>query len=108
MLDRSFHDEQYYWVRDKDGTKAEIDFVWQKDARIIPIEVKAGTNSHLRSLHSFVNSAAHTVTAVRFWSGEFTVQDVFTPKPDNRPYRLLSIPFYYIGQLEDILQRHIL
>ena len=104
LLDRFFHDEQYFWMRDKDGTKAEIDFVWQKDAQIIPIEVKSGTNSHLRSLHSFVNNATHIVTAVRFWSGEFAVQDVFTPKPDNRPFRLINIPFYYIGQLDDILR----
>lgn len=107
LLDRSYHDDQYFWVRDKDGTKAEIDFIWQKEAQIIPIEVKAGTNSHLRSLHSFVNHATHTVTAVRFWSGEFTMQDIFTPKPDNRPYRLISIPFYYIGQLEDILRLYL-
>lgn len=107
LLDRSYHDEQYFWVRDKDGTKAEIDFIWQKEAQIIPIEVKAGTNSHLRSLHSFVNHSTHTITAVRFWSGEFTMQAIFTPKPDNRPYRLISIPFYYIGQLEDILRLHL-
>ena len=69
----------------------------------IPIEVKAGTNSHLRSLHSYVNSASHHVTAVRFWSGEFSIQDVTTPAPDNRPYRLVNIPFYYIGQFQVLL-----
>lgn len=106
LLDRFFHDEQHFWVRDKDGTKAEIDFIWQQEAQLIPIEVKAGTNSHLRSLHSFVNTATHPVTAVRVWSGEFTIQDVFTPKPENRPYRLINIPFYYIGKLEDILQQN--
>ena len=108
LLDRAFRDEQYFWVRDKDGTKAEIDFVWQKETHIIPIEVKTGTNSHLRSLHSFVNNAPYTVTAVRFWSGEFTIQDVFTPKPNCRPYRLISIPFYYINQFEKILQHYML
>ena len=64
---------------------------------------KVGKTRTLRSLHSYVNSASHHVTAVRFWSGEFTVQDVTTPAPNNKPYRLISIPFYYIGQLQEIL-----
>ncbi len=105
LLDKSYKEKQFYWVRDKKGTNAEIDFVWQTPTQIIPIEVKSGTNSHLRSLHSYVNTASHHVTAVRFWSGELSIQDVTTPAPDNRPYRLVNIPFYYVGQLQDILKR---
>ncbi|MCR5849856.1 MAG: AAA family ATPase [Bacteroidaceae bacterium] len=104
LLDQEMRENHCFWVRDKKGTKAEIDFVWQHGTRVIPIEVKAGTNSHLRSLHSFVNTSKHPVTAVRFWSGEFFVQDAITPEPDKRPYRLINIPFYYIGQLRQILQ----
>lgn len=105
LLDRNYKEHQYYWVRDKKGTTSEIDFVWQTSNQIIPIEIKAGTNSHLRSLHSFVNNANHPVTAIRFWSGEFFVQDASTPAPDNKPYRLINIPFYYIGQLQTILRQ---
>ena len=107
MLDRQYKEKQFFWVRDKKGTTAEIDFIWQTQSQIVPIEVKAGTNSHLRSLHSFVNAATRPVTAVRFWSGEYSVQDVTTPVPESRPYRLINIPFYYIGQLKKILQRNI-
>ena len=107
LLDNKFQEKQFYWVRDKKGTTAEIDFIWQTQSQIVPIEVKAGTNSHLRSLHSFVNAATRPVTAVRFWSGEYSVQDVTTPVPESRPYRLINIPFYYIGQLKKILQRNI-
>lgn len=57
----------------------------------------------LKSLHSFVNKSKHFVTAVRFWSGEFLVQEAKTPEPDNKPYRLINIPLYYIGQMKDIL-----
>jgi len=106
LLDRNYKEHQYYWVRDKKGTNSEIDFVWQTANQIIPIEVKAGTNSHLRSLHSFVNNASHYVTAIRFWSGEYFVQDAKTPAPDNKPYRLINVPFYYVGQLQEILQQH--
>ena len=106
LLDTIYKEHQYYWVRDKKGTTSEIDFVWQTSNQIIPVEVKVGTNSHLRSLHSFVNNANHHVTAVRFWSGEFFVQDASTPAPNNKPYRLINIPFYYIGQLQTILKRY--
>lgn len=108
ILDKTFREEQYYWVRDKKGAKAEIDFILQHGTHIIPIEVKAGTNSHLRSLHSFVNSSSGTVTAVRFWSGEFFVQEAQTPAPDLKPYRLINVPFYYIGQIQEILNTYVL
>ena len=108
VLDRHYKDNQYYWIRDKKGATAEVDYVWQQDSQLIPIEVKAGTNSHLRSIHSFVNTAEKKVTAVRVWSGEYMVQDTTTPAPNNKPYRLISIPFYYVGQLDKILSRHIL
>ena len=45
------------------------------------------------------------VTAVRVWSGEYLVQDTTTPAPYNKPYRLISIPFYYVGQLDKILRK---
>ena len=53
VLDRCFRNEQYFWVRDKKGSVAEVDFVWQHNAKLLPIKVKSGTNAHLRSLHSF-------------------------------------------------------
>ena len=107
LQDEKFQEKQFYWVRDKKGTTAEIDFIWQQNAQTIPIEVKTGLHSHLRSLHSFVNMADRHVTAVRFWSGEFSVQDTFTPEPERRPYRLINVPFYYISQLEAILKRYL-
>lgn len=101
--DSRFAEKQFFWVREESGAKAEVDFILQYGDQIIPIEVKAGTNSHLKSLHSFVNKSKHFVTAIRFWSGEFFVQDAKTPAPDNKPYRLINIPFYYIGQTLEIL-----
>ncbi len=73
-------------------------------AKIIP-ERDEFRGVPLIDLHSYVNTANHYVTAVRFWSGEFSIQDVTTPTPDNRPYRLVNIPFYYIAQLQDILKQ---
>ena len=107
LLDSAYRDKQYFWVRDKKGTKAEIDFVWQYGSHIVPIEVKSGTNSHLRSLHSFVNLSQQPVVAVRVWSGNYFVQEATTPAPENKPYKLINVPFYYIGQLLSILKQEI-
>ena len=105
LLDAEWKDKLCYWLRDKKGALAEVDFIWQQGTRIIPIEVKSGTNSHLRSLNSFVNNGPEDIIAVRVWSGAYMVQDVCTPAPDNKPFKLISIPFYYLGQLPSILQR---
>ena len=103
VLDRRMESEQYFWVRDKKGASAEVDFIMQHNGRIIPIEVKAGNNAHLRSLHSFVNLSDNDVTAVRIWSGELSVQDITTPAPNNKPFRLINIPFYLVGYIDKII-----
>lgn len=105
VLDRHLRDEQYYWMRDKKGTSAEVDFVWQAGSRLLPIEVKSGTNTHFRSLHSFVNLSPERVTALRVWSGPFGVQQVKTPAPGNREYTLVNVPFYYVGMLDELVSR---
>ena len=105
VLDRHFREHQYFWIRDKKGSVAEVDFVWQEGTDIIPIEVKAGTNSHLRSLHTFVNNCERRVVAVRIWSGPLSVQDIETPSPYNKPFRLINLPFYYAGQLDKVIEK---
>ena len=105
VLDRHYRENQFFWVRDKKGTTAEVDFVWQYGNSIIPIEVKSGTNAHLKSLHSFVNSCDQDVVAIRVWSGAYSVQNVNTPAPESKPFRLVNIPFYYVGQLDKIIER---
>lgn len=106
VLDRHYHEQQYFWMRDKKGATAEVDFVWQAGADIIPIEVKAGTNAHLRSLHTFVNACDRPAVAVRVWSGPLSVQDIATPAPTQKPFRLINLPFYYVGQLDKVLARY--
>jgi len=89
-----------YWLRDKVDASAEIDFVYQHGDRVIPIEVKSGTNSKLRSLHQFMDKAPHDI-AVRVWTGRYAVDNVSTPS--GKPFRLINLPFYYVGQMKNIL-----
>ena len=103
VLDRNFRNEQYYWVRDKRGASAEIDFVWQHQSKIVPIEVKSGTNAHLRSLHSFMSLPDAADIAVRVWPGEFSINELTSPNGHN--FRLVNLPFYYVGLIDKVLQR---
>lgn len=101
VLDRNYRNEQYYWVRDKKGSNAEVDFVWQYKSTIIPIEVKSGTNAHLRSLHSFMSVPDAPDFAVRVWPGEYGIDEVVSPT--GHPFRLVNVPFYYVGVLDKVL-----
>ena len=98
-----FGTERAFWMKEGGGGSAEVDFVWTVDAQLIPIEVKSGLNSHLRSLHSFVDAAPVNV-GVRVWSGPFSVDDVQTTIK-KKPFRLINLPFYLTGNLETIVRK---
>jgi len=89
-----------YWVRDKKGSDAEVDFIIQKDSRIIPVEVKSGHNAKLKSLQIFMENSTAEI-AVRIWSQPFSVDEIILS--NNKKYRLYNVPFYYAGQLKKLI-----
>jgi len=97
-----FSAKRNFWVRNAQGSEAEIDFIIQHDSQVIPIEVKSGHNSKLRSLHLFMDEVEHQ-TAIRIWSGKFSVDKVTTPK--GKSFNLYNVPFYYAGILESLLNK---
>ena len=101
--DNMFSHKRYFWVNGT-GSEAEIDFVIQYDGKIIPIEVKSGHNSRLRSLHQFMEKAPHDM-AVRFWGNPFSIDEVITPK--GKRFRLFNLPYYHAGQINEVLQKNI-
>jgi len=44
----------YNWVREAKNSNAEVDYLIQKNNKIIPIEVKAGTKGSMQSMHLFM------------------------------------------------------
>lgn len=44
----------YYWQREAKGSTAEVDYLIAKDMKILPIEVKAGTQGGMKSLHYYM------------------------------------------------------
>jgi predicted AAA+ superfamily ATPase len=82
-----------FWVREKRQSSAEVDLVCTYRDRVIPIEIKSGSDGTLRSLHQFVESCQHSY-AVRIYGGKFGI--VKTRTPGGKPYLLMNIP-YYLG-----------
>lgn len=91
-----------FWVRNKQGSDAEIDFIFQKDSMLIPVEVKSGHNSKLKSLHLFMDECPHN-WAVRVWSQPFSIDKVKTQA--GKEFNLINLPFYYVGVLEKALDK---
>lgn len=87
-----------FWAKPNNG--AEVDFVVSHDSRLYPIEVKSGTNSHLRSLQVFMDSSNVDV-AIRIWSKPYSVDDIKTV--NGKTFKLVNLPFYLIGRIHDIL-----
>lgn len=106
VLDRSYIDSQNFWVRDKRGSNAEIDFVFQTQGKLLPIEVKSGSNSHLRSLQSYTAIEGALDLAIRIWPGVFSIDDVKN-QISGSTFRLVNLPFYLVGQLDRIINRYI-
>jgi len=57
LLKNSSHDMSenlYFWMREKAKSQAEVDYVIQRNEKIIPIEVKSGTSGKMQSMHLFL------------------------------------------------------
>ncbi|MBF0493375.1 MAG: ATP-binding protein [Deltaproteobacteria bacterium] len=88
------HEERplYFWARDKKNSQAEIDYLVTLGAKIIPIEVKAGSTGALRSLRIFMEENQSS-RAVRFSAHPLSLHD-----------KILSLPLYAIGQMNRLLK----
>ncbi|MBI9035178.1 MAG: AAA family ATPase [Bacteroidales bacterium] len=85
-----------FWVREKRGACAEVDFLFVFKGKLIPIEVKSGAKGKLRSLHQFMELSEYPV-AIRLYAGALNVQRVNAPS--GRVYTLLNLPYYLTSQI---------
>lgn len=77
----------YYWHRDSRGSEAEVDYLMQEKSIVIPIEVKSGTGSSLKSLQSFLDSHTATPHGLRFSTQNYSVYQ-----------KIRSLPLYAVAQ----------
>jgi hypothetical protein len=91
---------QVFWVREKNQSQAEVDFVLPYNGQVVPVEVKSGSSGRLRSLHQYVAQSGCT-TALRLYAGPLRVDSLETPA--GHPFRLLSLPYFLAAQIEQYL-----
>lgn len=96
----NFGEKRMFWVRDAKNSQAEVDFLIHYKSHLLPIEVKTGSNSKLKSLHLFMEESKEEV-ALRLWNGPMS-SDVIT-KQNGKSFTLYNIPLYYVGHLEKFL-----
>ena len=90
-----------FWVREEKDSNAEVDIALQSGKYIIPVEIKAGKQGKLRSLHQFVERSDHPY-AVRLGAGKFNVEKVKTP--GGTQYLLMNLPYYLACKLPEYLK----
>lgn len=84
----SQHGQIYYWTSEG---KAEIDFVLQHNLEVVPLEVKAGTSTHKKSLHAYSEKYQPRIMARA---------SLLNLKKDGK---ILNIPLYLIKQWETLI-----
>ncbi len=97
--------ELVYWLRDRLGKNAEIDYVISHQNRILPIEVKAGESGTLKSLFVFAGTH-HIDTALRFDLNLPSSQLVNYAENSGAPVKLklVSLPLYAASQIDRIVR----
>lgn len=75
----------FYWSRAKKSSSAEVDYLYVKGGKILPIEVKSGPAGKLKSLHIFLNERPHVDRGVVMSPALFEKQCVD---------KLLFVPIY--------------
>lgn len=78
----------YYWQRMEKNSTAEIDYVVQKQEAIIPIEVKSGQGTTLKSMHIFLDTHPKSMTGFRFSTQNYSTYE-----------KIHSFPLYAIAQV---------
>jgi predicted AAA+ superfamily ATPase len=103
LSSRSFSQKSVlsYWLRDKKGVSAEVDYLLPFNDMIIPIEVKSGRSGKLRSLWEYVERSTLSF-AVRIYSGPLQIDTIKTRS--GKPFQLVSIPFYLTHRVGELLE----
>lgn len=103
-MEESVLAKRNFWVRNARNSQAEVDFVQQYDRHLLPIEIKSGDNSKLKSLHLFMEQSPGTL-AVRFWNNPLSKDTVILPS--GKQYTLLNVPFYYAECVDEVIKKSI-
>lgn len=87
----------FYWRKNEQGGAAEIDYLVQCDAAVIPIEVKSGTGTSLKSMKTFLQTHPRSPFGVRFSTNNYSVFE-----------NLHSYPLYAVAGMLCLEERELL
>jgi predicted AAA+ superfamily ATPase len=73
--------ELYFWKRETTGALAEVDYLYDFQNTVLPIEVKSGHGSTLRSMHQFLEEHKSSEVGIRFWSENYLTSEKIISKP---------------------------
>ena len=71
----------YFWKRESAAAQSEIDYLYDFQHDILPIEVKSGRGSTLRSMHQFLEDHKKSKWGLRFWSENYLLSDAIDSRP---------------------------
>lgn len=94
--------ELHFWKRKEKNSLAEVDYLLQKEDKVLPIEVKSGHSGTLRSLRLFLETHPHSGLGIRFSAHDYSI----IADLDSRPlYAVCSLAYAEQKEaLEYILQ----
>jgi len=78
----------YYWRRSERNSQAEIDYLIQIQENVIPIEVKSGEGSTLRSMHLFLETHKNSPYGLRFSTQNYSTYE-----------KIKSYPLYSVAKV---------
>lgn len=87
-----------FWVREKNNSNAEVDFLLSTSYGMIPIEVKSGATGHLKSLLLYVEESKSPL-AIRLYAGEYRREELETL--NGHKFTLLNLPYCFAGKLQE-------
>lgn len=93
----------YYWSAER--AQAEVDFLYEGDTEIVPLEVKAERNLRAKSLQSFYRRYRRPL-AVRTSMQPYAVNTVEVAATKDSPagcYRVVDLPLYAINLLDEVV-----
>jgi hypothetical protein len=99
--------ELFYWSREEKSSNAEVDFIFQHNNKIYPIEVKAGKTGTLKSIQIYLNEKK-LMNGIRFnmdlpSSGNFKTKINAPNKNVELNWSLLSLPLYMVSEIRRII-----
>jgi len=96
-----------YWLRESKNSNAELDYLWEENNLIIPIEVKSGKSGTLKSLYVYSFEKKNKF-AVRLSINTPEISEINTfirIKAKNQPVqlKLLTLPLYLTYKINDFI-----